>query len=193
MITDDIISRVRSEIPIASVISVLQEEQIPIGQDAQVRCTLHGPDKNPSAKIYSDSNIVKCWACAGGRSRDTIQYVKEFNKCSFKEAVLFLAKTFLNIDLDEPKKIQETEKILDDSIDLYIDRKLENLNKALKSIRRSLTLDTYTRCWAVYDYLRFERRSQPCQIDKDKQLDLIAKIEDKVKKEVLENGKKSSV
>ena len=56
-----------------------------------ISCPFH-QDKKPSLKVYSKSNRWVCFGC--GLKGSPIDFVMNYQSCSFKEAVIFLANNF---------------------------------------------------------------------------------------------------
>lgn len=68
----------------------------------QFRCPLHGDGRDEkgagSARYYPDSNRTKCWGC--DKTRDSIDWYKEYYGLQFADAVEKLCEDFLSIDIN---------------------------------------------------------------------------------------------
>ena len=88
--------RIRSEVPIASVLNdlgyVVRTDAA--DREQQFSCDLHGDglDNKPSARAYPDSNSWYCFAC--NKSRDAIQTLREKRGLGFSEACKILEKSY---------------------------------------------------------------------------------------------------
>lgn len=89
-------------IPISNIISKF----IPItkkGANFEGICPFH-KDTHPSLKVNDSKNLFKCFAC--GIAGDSVGFVMEFKKLSFKEALESIANDFnLSIPTKQQKKI----------------------------------------------------------------------------------------
>ena len=119
MISQEIINRIIDEVDIAKEIS----EHIPIlpdGAGFKAVCPFHN-DTNPSMKISVTKKIFKCFSC--GAAGNVIQFVSKFEKISFSEACVKLAKKIgielqQNYDPDYEEK-QRLYQILKESNEFY--------------------------------------------------------------------------
>jgi len=73
-----------------SIIEVIEDEGIEMvdkGAYFQGKCPLHG-DSQPSLVVYKNSNTFHCFGCGG--HGDPIDFIKQYKKISFTEAVKYL-------------------------------------------------------------------------------------------------------
>lgn len=111
-IEKEIIEQVRKNSDIVDVISqyISVEKK---GKNYVCVCPFHD-DHSPSMHIHKDKQIFRCFAC--GASGNVISFVRDYEKCSFNEAVAKLGKPLgININL------QKTEVKIDLSKKPYYD------------------------------------------------------------------------
>lgn len=93
----------------------------------QFSCPFHGNDKHPSAKYYDKS--FYCFAC--GKNGDLIQFVQDYFKLDFKEAISKLNQDFsLGLDMNTPIDYDKIEYAKQQRIKKQKEK--ENLNKEFK-------------------------------------------------------------
>jgi len=176
----ELVSRVKTEIPIASVIEFFTDQAVPHDQDVQVSCDMHGDgeDRTPSAKIYIERNFVKCWGC--NKVRDPITWVMDHENKSWKEAIEILSKEFLGEEIGEPQTPEDLEEVRT-AFDTWVERKIQRVKKVLMKARNFMTLDGYTRCWTVIDFIEFRKNNDTDgSISEGDQVELLGKIENKI-------------
>jgi len=86
------------------------------GADAtkQVKCTFHGADTKPSARVYKDSGVMHCYVCAKPKY-DAIRYVMESTGVSFKEAVYQIRDWFkVEVKSAGENLISDVDSVLDE-------------------------------------------------------------------------------
>ena len=119
MISQEVIDRIIDEVNIAEVISEYIKIY-PDGAGFKAVCPFHN-DTNPSMKISVTKKIFKCFSCGAGGN--VIQFVSKYEKISFNEACIKLAKRIgielqQNYDPDYEEK-QKLYKILKESNEFY--------------------------------------------------------------------------
>lgn len=96
--TDLIIRQIKETVDIVSLIGqYLQIHRV--GSRFKALCPFHD-DKNPSMEINPERQSYKCWACGAGG--DCIEFVKQYERVEFPEAVRILADR-VGINLDSQK------------------------------------------------------------------------------------------
>ena len=85
--------RIREAIRITDLLAELGYGVQPVEREQQFGCDLHGTrDGKPSARVYPASNSWYCFAC--GKSRDAIRTVMDKLDLDFKQAMVWLEKTY---------------------------------------------------------------------------------------------------
>jgi len=111
---EEIIQEIRSK---ADIVEVIQR-YLPLtkkGKNYAAVCPFHD-DHDPSMSISVDKQIYKCFVCGAGGN--VFNFVKDFEKISFSEAVIRVAHS-INYSIDDsflPKKV-----IIDPKIQSYYD------------------------------------------------------------------------
>ncbi|RDU51721.1 DNA primase [Helicobacter sp. MIT 00-7814] len=129
----DIVEVIQSFIPLRKV-----------GTNYQAPCPFHS-EKTPSFVVSPSKQIYKCFSCdAGG---DALNFIKEYKKLDFKEAVLELAEMFnlpnpLTKAPSQSKDLQEKLKKLSE---IYMRNLLENEQLKGYVLSRGFELDDITR------------------------------------------------
>lgn len=63
------------------------------------RCPFH-PDKTPSFSVSPSRNICKCFSCSDGKTRDSIEFVKDYCGLSYIDSLKYIANKY-GIDTNE--------------------------------------------------------------------------------------------
>ena len=85
--------RIREAIRITDLLAELGYHVQPTEREQQFGCDLHGTrDGKPSARVYPATNSWYCFAC--GKSRDAIRTVMDKLDLDFKQAMVWLEKTY---------------------------------------------------------------------------------------------------
>jgi hypothetical protein len=112
-------------------------------------CPFHN-DTNPSFFIDTRKNTYRCYSC--GASGDAIEFLKEIDGISFKEAVLQLAGMYGLADTGQKPIYKKTNKPRSKLSDAELERK--EIQKAQKLIKRSIPasgtlIETYLKSRAI--------------------------------------------
>lgn len=150
----DVTDRVKEQAILSELISKYIEVKPVIGGGTGSfvsLCPFHD-DKNPSLRISDIKRLYHCFSCnAGG---DVISFVKEFEKLSYKEAVLKIIK-LENLDIELQPNDPTSDKDFDwglNDIDLKRDRLQKILNKAADFYTSKLIQDV--RAGGARSYLK---------------------------------------
>lgn len=104
-------------------------------------CPFHD-DHNPSMSVSSDKQIYKCFVC--GNSGNVFNFVMEYEKVSFMEAVKIVADKVgvdLNINIVKNKNIQNKNNRLYDIYDIACKFYQNNLNTAYGKVAKKYLSD----------------------------------------------------
>lgn len=81
---------VKASVRLEDVIStVLDRRLIDTGAELLCQCWSHGPDRHPSCRIDATKQVFFCDVC--GRGGDVFTFLRDRHRCSFTEAVRWLA------------------------------------------------------------------------------------------------------
>jgi DNA primase len=120
MIREDLLNEIRSKTDIVDVV----QRYLPLvkkGKNYFALCPFHD-DHDPSLSISQDKQIYKCFVCGAGGN--VFQFVKEFEKIHFNEAVLKVAE-FINFDvgsenIQKPRTIDPKTQGYYDALNEYV-------------------------------------------------------------------------
>jgi len=102
------VSEIKNDIAIEGVIEQYIDIERAMGDEYKAVCPFHD-DNDPSLFINTDKNVYHCQGC--GASGDTIDFVREYEGVTFKEAVeIITGESFSNqkIVFDSQTKTQES-------------------------------------------------------------------------------------
>src|SRR5581483_12504628 len=98
-IADDLIARLKAEVPLEAVVSASGVELVRRGKDLIGRCPVH-EDEEPSLVVTPSKGLWRCFGCNKGGS--LIDWRMEISGESFRAAVESLATTYLpGVQLEE--------------------------------------------------------------------------------------------
>ncbi len=75
-----------------NILTVLQHYQLSANKNGMLKCPFH-EDKDPSLKIYTNTNTFNCFGC--GKAGDQIEFIQLKENCSKHEAIV-KAKSLVN-------------------------------------------------------------------------------------------------
>lgn len=106
MITQASIDKVKEALSLSQVVEACGVEVKKRGRDMKACCPFHG-EKTPSFSIDDAKGMYKCFGCGVGG--DAIQFVREYKKLDFDEAMEWLANEF-KVQLEYDGKDTEAHK-----------------------------------------------------------------------------------
>ncbi len=92
-IAEDLIARIKAEVPLEAVVAAAGVELIRRGKDLVARCPFHSPDKEPSLVVTPGKGLWRCFGCNKGGT--VIDFRMEISGESFRAAVESLAAAYL--------------------------------------------------------------------------------------------------
>ncbi len=111
-------------------------------------CPFH-IENTPSFSVNEHKNIFKCFGC--GKGGNVVDFIKLYNKCSFNEAIIFLAKkyhiSYENENVNHENTNIENLLLINNIVSNYYNNLLFDLYKENKDIfhflkKRSISLET---------------------------------------------------
>lgn len=159
-------------------------------REFQYPCPLHGDgqDNSYSARMYPDTNSTYCFACHA--SRDTVQWVRDYEGLTFGKALSFIERTFgvknipkPQIDFEDGEAEKEILNLLkfQEEAPSFLDMIEATSRKATRIVREAhskIDWQEGVRVFFVLDNLRYD--VQHGNIAKERFSNVLRKVYNKV-------------
>ena len=132
---------IRQEIDVYDVMMRLGEWDGP-KVTKQVKCDFHGKDTKPSARVYADSGIMWCFACANHRY-DAVRYTMSHEGIGMREALWKIQKWFdIEVKKEEKTFLDDINSILEGKAKTEKDP-LDVVEKRMVEMKGKLPFDKF--------------------------------------------------